>query len=45
MFEKLEDNEIWLDLRQAALYQIDRALACGSIILRAEYTGKSKDEW
>ncbi|MBU1162057.1 MAG: hypothetical protein KKF96_05825 [Proteobacteria bacterium] len=30
-----EDYEIWMDLIQAALYQIDRVLAGGTVILRA----------
>ncbi len=36
MVDFLEDYEIRLDLKQAELYQIDRALAGGSIILRAK---------
>jgi hypothetical protein len=31
----LLDYEIWMDLRQVALYQFDRTLAGESVILRA----------
>jgi hypothetical protein len=35
----LKDYGMWMDLRQAALYQIDSASTGGSVILRANQIG------